>query len=400
MHKQLFSILLIGALLLSGNALMAQRGHHGHHGPHSKHRPMFSFDDLMGMQTELELTDQQVNQLGELKTSFDQERESLKAKEFNSREEHREAFHGLMKEYKGKLDEVLTAEQLEKIETMKAERRARHKDRMENVDKEGLRKAMMDYKDTNIQPVMLKQRAKLEPKISAEDKAILAELRPVFEANRKAMEQLRKDPNHSREDVKAMRENHKEERERLKGLVEKYDEDIEALLAEVKGQAEQWHEDMREIHREYMPKPEEGQRKRGEGRRGSGEKHRQHDGHHGHKGKHAGERGMHKAHFLLLDPNAPAEGPALAAVTENVRVYPNPAASNMTLEYSLLKAGSVRIELRDKDGTLVRIVEESQKVAGDYTLPIDASSLQDGIYYLTIISQGQQTAEKVVVSRQ
>ena len=109
---------------------------------------------------------------------------------------------------------------------------------------------------------------------------------------------------------------------------------------------------------------------------------------------------MRKGHFLLLDPSAPAENPAKAAVTANVNVYPNPATNRMTLDYTLLKDGNVRIELRDKEGNLVKVVEEGQKSAGDYSLPVDATTLQDGVYYLTIISQGQQTAQKVVVAKQ
>ena len=109
---------------------------------------------------------------------------------------------------------------------------------------------------------------------------------------------------------------------------------------------------------------------------------------------------MRKGHFLLLDPNAPSEAPTKAAVTTNVNVYPNPAANRMTLDYTLLKGGNVRIELRDKEGNLVKVVEESQKAAGDYSLPVDATTLQDGVYYLTIISQGQRTAQKVVVAKQ
>ena len=60
----------------------------------------------------------------------------------------------------------------------------------------------------------------------------------------------------------------------------------------------------------------------------------------------------------------------------------------------------MRIELRDKEGNLVRVVEEEQKEAGDYSLPVDATALRDGVYYLTVVSQGQKSAQKVVVAKQ
>lgn len=403
MHKQLFSALLMGALLLAGTALMAQPGRDGHHPPGRQHRPMFSFDQLMDMQSELQLTEDQMSRLGELKTSFDQELQELKGQDFESREDHHQAFQTQATKYKGELDKVLTQEQLAKIEAMKA----RHKEQMEKVDKEGLHQEMKAYQEKNIQPVMLQQRAKLEKKISAEDKELIAELRAKFEANRREMEQLKQNPEHNREDFQALRESHKGEHEALKGLVEKYNEDIDALLAEVKGQQEQWHKDMRAIHEKYAPGKEEGRGKekwgkseKGKGEKGKGDRQMRHAGPGSHPGMHPYGKEMRKGHFLLLDPNAPAEAPAKAAVTANVNVYPNPAANRMTLEYTLLQAGNVRIELRDKEGNLVKVVEESKKTAGDYSLPVDATSLQDGVYYLTIVSQGQRTAQKVVVAKQ
>ncbi|MCB0588757.1 MAG: T9SS type A sorting domain-containing protein [Phaeodactylibacter sp.] len=402
MHKQLFNTLLIGVFLLAATAVFGQPGHHGHHPPGMKQGPMFSIGDLMEMKTELQLTDEQMGQLGELNTAFEQDLQKLKGQDFESGEDHREAFHNLATEYKGKLGQVLTEEQLAKLEAIKAERRARHKEYMDNVDKDGLRSELNAYHEKNIRPVMQQQRAKLDEKISAEDKTLISELRTKFEANRQEMQQLKDSPEHSRDDFKAMREEHKDEMEALKGLVEKYSEDIDAVLAEVEGQQEQWHKDMRAIHEKYAPNPEEGHRRGKDGKKGKGEKQMRRPGHPPHPGPGMPPHGkdMRKGHFLLLDPNAPAETSMEGAVTTNVKVYPNPAANRMTLEYTLLKAGNVRIELRDKEGNLTKVVEEGQKTAGDYSLPVDATSLQDGVYYLTIVSQGQQTATKVVVAKQ
>ena len=393
MHKQFFSALLMGALFFLSTTLSAQ--------PHRGHRAG-PFQALEQWKTELNLTEAQQAQLEALKPAFEKSLADLKDKEFDSPEAHKEAFHGLMQEYKTSIGQILTEEQKAMLEAKRAERREGRQDRMKKVDKKGLHQEMKAYRDQNIHPVMLQQRAKLEQKISAEDKALIAKLRNQFEANRQEMEQLKQNPGHSREDFQALREGHKEERAALKGLVEKYDKEIDALLTEVKGQQGQWHKDMQAIHEKYAPGREEGPSKKGEGRRGKGEKQMRHPGHHPHPGMHPDGDGkeMRKGHFLLLDPNAPAEAPTKAAVTTNVNVYPNPAANRMTLDYTLLKAGNVRIELRDKEGNLVKVVEESQKTAGDYSLPVDATTLQDGVYYLTIVSQGQRTAQKVVVAKQ
>ncbi|MCO6491831.1 MAG: T9SS type A sorting domain-containing protein [Phaeodactylibacter sp.] len=396
MYKQFFSILLAGVLLLSGSALMAQQGSPEHPRPSHKHRPMFLFDDLIEMQEELQLTEEQVNRLNELEADFEKARQQYQ-------QFQREAYHNRVKDYKTSIIEVLTEEQLAKIRAVIEEGRARHKEPLGNVDKEGLHQDMKAYHDENIRPVMLQQRAKLEKKINTEDKVLIAELRAKFEAHRQEKQQLKQNPEHSREDFEALRETHKEDKVKLKALAEKYSEDIEALMEEVKEEREQWHQDMRAIHEKYIPEPEEGREMKKGGKKGKGDKQMRHPGHHPHPGMHHPYgKGMKMGHFLLLDPRAPAETPAKAeqAVTANVRVYPNPAANRMTLEYTLLKAGNVRVELRDKEGNLVRVVEEGQKTAGDHSLPVDATALRDGVYYLAIVSQGQKSAQKVVVAKQ
>lgn len=390
MYKQFFPIMLIGTLFLTGTALMGQQNPSGDHPPLMKQRPKYMFDRLMDMQSELQLTEGQMSRLGELKTAFDQDLQQY----YESRKNQREVLQSQINEYKLKLAEVLTEEQLAKVKDMEAERHAQHKAKAHTgkIYKEGLRQEMKAYHDQNIRPVMLQQRAKLEKKISAEDKALIAGLRAKFEANRQEKQKMKQNPNHSKEDFRALRESHEAGRETLKGLVEKYNEDIDALMAEVKDQQEQWNKDKRAIHEKYAPGKEEGGK-------GKGEKQKHQPGHHPGMGMHSKGQEMRKGHFLLLDPNAPAETPAAAAVTANVNVYPNPAANQMTLEYTLLKAGNVRIELRDKEGNMVKVAEEGPKAAGGYSLPIDATQLKDGVYYLTIISQGQRTAQKVVVAK-
>ncbi len=391
MHKQLFSALLLGVLVFLSTALAAQ--------PQRGHRPG-PFHALEQWKTELNLTEAQQAQLETLKTTFEKDMAGLKEKEYDSPDAQREAFHGVMQQYKTSIGQILTEEQKATLEARRAEQRGARQDRMKKMDKEGLRQEMKAYHDQNIRPVMLQQRAKLEKKISAEDKALIADLRAKFEANRQEKQQMKQNPNHSKEDFKALRESHEAERETLKGLVEQYNEDIDALMAEVKGQQEQWHKDQRAIREKYAPGQGEGQGKRKEGGKGKGEKQKYQPGHHTGMGMHPSGKDMRKGHFLLLDPKAPAEAPAGAAVTANANVYPNPAANQMTLEYTLLKAGEVRIELRDKKGNLVRVAEEDPKAAGGHSLLIDATQLKDGVYYLTIISQGQRTAQKVVVAKQ
>ena len=68
---------------------------------------------------------------------------------------------------------------------------------------------------------------------------------------------------------------------------------------------------------------------------------------------------MRSYHFLLLDPNAPAEAENQSSRYDKCKCSPQPGSQPDDLDYTLLKAGNVRIELRDKEGNLVKVVEES-----------------------------------------
>ena len=387
-YQQVLSVLFTGALLLLSIALGAQ-ARHGQH-----HQPRF-MQDLEQLKTELQLTDEQQAQLEALNTTFEKERAELKNQQFDSPEAQHAAFKQLMQDHKARIDEVLTTEQKARLQQLKQERKAPRQGRMDKADKAALKSELKAYRSENILPVMKAQRAKLEEKLSPEDKAQITTLRASLKTRRQEMRALKQEANKSREDFQKLRETYKPDQEAIKALVEKYDADIDALLAEMQPQQEQWHKDIRAIYQKYRPEPKSGDEKPGpKGKYGH---------HAGPKGQHPalpGKPEMHKGRFLLLDPNAADNSSTENSALSKVSVFPNPAANEMTLQYTLEKAGSVRIELRNKEGNLVKVVKESNEKAGTQSVTIDASSLQEGIYYLTVISQGQQLAQKVVVARQ
>lgn len=384
-YQQIISALFTGALLFLSLTLGAQ-GRPGH--PHPP-RPGFGLEELQG---ELQLTQEQQAQLQVLKATLDEQREALKDQEFDSQEARHEAFKKLMDEHKAGLDKILTDEQEAQLHQLWQERR--HQPRPPRLGKEEgaqMRAEMKAYRDENIAPVMRAQRAELEKKLSPEDKAQIAALRSSFAEMRQEKRALKQNEDKKPEDFQQLRESHKADMETLKGLAEKYDTDIDALMQEIKPQQEKWHQDMRAITQKYRPEPKPGEGKAKEG----------HQWHRGPRGPHhglPGRPGMHKGRFLLLDPNA-AEAPAAQPVISKTTVFPNPANSEMTLQYTLEKAGDVRIELRDKEGNLLKAVKEGPQQAGPQSITVDAAQLQEGIYYLAVISQGQQVTQKVVVAR-
>lgn len=347
------------------------------------------------LKTELQLTDEQQAQIESLNTTFEKERAELKDRQFDTPEAQHAAFQQLMKDHKARIAEVLTEEQKARLQELRHERKVKHQPRMSKVDMEALKSELKAYRSENIQPVMKAQRAKLEEKLSPEDKAQITSLRTNLKTKRQEMRTLKQQGNKSREDFQTLREAYKPDLETLKALVQKYDADIDALLAEIKPQQEQWHKDIRAIHEKYRPEPKPGNEKPG-----PKEKYGRHAGPQGPHPAHPGKPQMRKGQFLLLDPNATEDSNTNNTALSKVSVFPNPAANEMTLQYTLEKAGSVRIELRNKEGNLIKVVKEGTVKAGEQSVTINASSLEDGIYYLAVISNGQQLTQKVVVAKQ
>jgi len=64
--------------------------------------------------------------------------------------------------------------------------------------------------------------------------------------------------------------------------------------------------------------------------------------------------------------------------------YPNPFNPTTTINYSILKAGSVTIKVYDVLGCEVTTLVNENKPVGNYSVKFDASKLSSGIYIYTI----------------
>lgn len=383
-NQQFFFALFTGALLFLATSLGAQ-GRHGK--PHHPH-PFFGLDRL---ESELQLTEAQKARLDELKATFETERAALEKQDFETPEARRDAFRKQRTEHKAAVEKILTEEQKARLQQMRQERPAGPRHPIGKEEKAALRSELKTYRTDNILPVLRAQRARLEEKLSPEDKAQIAALRTAFTAMRQEKRALKQDENKSREDFRKLRESHQEDLGALKALADKYEADIEGLMADIQPQQEKWSQDIRGIIQKHRPEP--GPENKEQGREwGRGPK--------GPRQALPGRPDMHRGRFLLLDPEATDKPAAAEPLFSKVKVFPNPASKEVTLQYTLEKAGDVRIELRNKEGNLLRVVKEGAGQAGPQSVAIDTGQLQDGIYYLAVISQGQQLTQKVVISKQ
>ena len=94
-----------------------------------------------------------------------------------------------------------------------------------------------------------------------------------------------------------------------------------------------------------------------------------------------------------------------AALTEELRITPNPASSKTNIEYSLTKQTSLSLQLYDCIGRIVRTIDIGNKPAGNHTISLSCDGLAAGVYRIAIKSSSsasalpELTSTKLVVLR-
>ena len=293
---------------------------------------------------------------------------------------------------------VLTTDQYQKFQEMP--KRGHDKGKKGR----GHHKERNAFHQEKIKPIMLEQRAKLELKITAEDRATLAQLRTDIEkdkAEHKAKrEEYKKSSDKKERPDREQMEKRKAERKdnpnrtKLIALAEKYKADIEPLFAEVEPQIKALKEEMK---KEY---DEKGQGKH-QGRGAKGEKgNKEMKGQNGNANIEKRENRKY-VHFLLLDPNQKVAAKKRSGKSDtsfsNVKVYPNPSQGISKIEYDLKTPGTITIELHDKEGNLVETIERAEKATGSHEATINFSKYTVGVYYVVLKdAKGSVISKKVV----
>ena len=87
-------------------------------------------------------------------------------------------------------------------------------------------------------------------------------------------------------------------------------------------------------------------------------------------------------------------------VAASLNAYPNPAANNATISYSLNKSGNVSIVVTDLMGRVVMNMEQGNQTAGvNYTVDVNTANLANGTYFYTLNVNGEKQTKKFVVSK-
>ena len=322
----------------------------------------------------LELSDAQQSELEVIQANYKEKFAVLKDSDI---EDKKTAFHDLMKNLKSDVDAILTDAQKAELQTIKAESGTRRQ-KPENLV--ALKKALTDYRNTTILPVMQTQRLKLEASITAEDKSQIDEIRSQLadlHASTKGgprKGQRREKPNFTEDQKAALNA--------LKALVEKYQADIQAVMGEIEPNFEQWKLEMKAIQAAHLDRQPQ-----------SGDRH--HKSHMHRPFRKAGQ-------FLLLE--VPEPSPNLKAnfnsVVTNVSVFPNPAQHFSNVSFQVLEPGNVSLIMMNEQGQEEEVLFSKNLDAGNQQLELDLSNLKNGLHYIMIIQEsGQVTTEKLIISR-
>ena len=89
-----------------------------------------------------------------------------------------------------------------------------------------------------------------------------------------------------------------------------------------------------------------------------------------------------------------------ASVIDNITVYPNPATSTLNVDFDLTSQSSLLISMYDITGKLLLNVTNSELLqAGNYTLPVNISSLNQGLYLMRIETLRGSKTVRIVVTK-
>lgn len=93
----------------------------------------------------------------------------------------------------------------------------------------------------------------------------------------------------------------------------------------------------------------------------------------------------------------PLDVPQLAAETDDVQVFPNPATAQASLYFNLAETGKVNIALYDITGREIKTLVNEQKQKGAHQLQVDLGGLRSGVYFYRLNSATGIKTCKIIV---
>lgn len=97
---------------------------------------------------------------------------------------------------------------------------------------------------------------------------------------------------------------------------------------------------------------------------------------------------------LNFDPGLGIEETGSNVAISNV--YPNPTTGATTIDYSLVNASDVTVEVVDITGKVVYTANNANQIAGNHQISFDAAGYSNGVYYVNITSNEAKVTQKFI----
>jgi hypothetical protein len=88
----------------------------------------------------------------------------------------------------------------------------------------------------------------------------------------------------------------------------------------------------------------------------------------------------------------------IAAINQ-VSIYPNPFLSEATIEFDLEESTNITVNVFDVTGKLVTEFGNTNYSIGNHKLTIDGSDMNNGLYYVNIITENGVMTEKLMLNK-
>jgi hypothetical protein len=98
---------------------------------------------------------------------------------------------------------------------------------------------------------------------------------------------------------------------------------------------------------------------------------------------------------LLTDPEGDLDK-AIEGDARSLHIQPNPFTERTTLHYRLERAGRMQLLANSADGKALKVLQEASLEAGAYQFNWETGDLTTGVYYITLLLDGEPIVKKAV----
>lgn len=99
---------------------------------------------------------------------------------------------------------------------------------------------------------------------------------------------------------------------------------------------------------------------------------------------------------ILVMGQAPQVNTQNVTLNAEVKIFPNPVTTNLTLNYNVRQDGDVNVTIMDATGRVVREMNAISTASGQYNENINVADLAAGAYQLVIAQNGKRIAKRFV----